>query len=74
MCSFYYKQVFDVRINGIDVITDLDIYKEVGQGVAHDEIIEVTLSKGKLVVLDAEVPFNGVLSLEFMKVGSSIKS
>ncbi|XP_014674267.1 PREDICTED: malectin-B-like [Priapulus caudatus] len=60
-------KVFDVRINGIDVITDLDIYKEVGRGVAHDELLEITVSKGKLLVADAEITFNGVLNVEFVK-------
>lgn len=51
-CEVYFaapdQKVFDVMLNGEHtIISDLDIYDKVGRGVAHDEYIPFTISKGK---------------------------
>lgn len=45
------KKVFHVMVGGHTVIENLDIFKEVGKGVPHDEYIEVSRD-GKNVLVD----------------------
>ncbi|KAF6016406.1 hypothetical protein EB796_025290 [Bugula neritina] len=45
-----HQKVFNVQLNGEDVVEQLDIYKEVGRGVAHDEIIPFKVKSKKLIV------------------------
>lgn len=63
------KKVFDVLLNDVhSVITDLDIYREVGHATAHDEYIPFTVSRGKLFIKDgvSEVR-SGRLKVSFIK-------
>lgn len=60
-------KVFDVALNDAIVLKDLDIYANVGRGVAHDEIIPFQVRKNKLVVEGKSYPFNGEIKVEFIK-------
>ena len=61
-------QVFDVRLNGHVVVKDLDIFDRVGHSTAHDEIIPMSIRKGKLSVQGEVSTFTGNLYIEFVKV------
>ena len=61
-------QVFDVRLNGHVVVKDLDIFDRVGHSTAHDEIIPMSIRKGKLSVQGEVSTFTGKLYIEFVKV------
>ena len=61
-------QVFDVLLNGLPVIQDLDIFARVGKAVAHDEVVPFTVEGQQLSVRDATVDFEGTLSIQFAKV------
>ena len=60
-------KVFDVALNDAIVIKDLDIYANVGRGVAHDEIIPFQVRKNKLIVEGKSYPFNGEITVAFIK-------
>lgn len=66
--SFLSGKVFDVRLNGHVVVKDLDIFDRVGHSTAHDEIIPMSIRKGKLSVQGEVSTFTGKLSIEFVKV------
>ncbi|GAB6028726.1 Tripartite DNA replication factor [Chamberlinius hualienensis] len=70
-CEVYFKapnmKVFDVNVNDINVISDLDIYNKVGRGIAHDEYVPLRIEKKKLTVGDDEIDFSGQLKVEFAK-------
>ena len=57
-------------LNGLPVITNLDIYARVGKAAAHDEIVPFTLEGGMLTVLDGSVEFDGTLSIQFAKAST----
>lgn len=61
------QKVFDVRLNGHVVVKDLDIFDRVGHSTAHDEIIPMSIRKGKLSVLGEVSTFTGKLYIEFVK-------
>lgn len=61
------QKVFDVRVNGHNVVKDLDIFDRVGHSTAHDEIIPVVIKKGKLTVQGEVSTFTGKLNVEFVK-------
>lgn len=72
-CEVYFaapdQKVFDVMLNGEHtIISDLDIYDKVGRGVAHDEYIPFTISKGRLFYSgeDSEIRGNKI-RVEFIK-------
>lgn len=60
--------MFDVRLNGHVVVKDLDIFDRVGHSTAHDEIIPMSIKKGKLSVQGEVSTFTGKLHIEFVKV------
>uniref|UniRef100_A0A8C5M4M4 Malectin n=1 Tax=Leptobrachium leishanense TaxID=445787 RepID=A0A8C5M4M4_9ANUR len=61
------QKVFDVRVNGHMVVKDLDIFERVGHSTAHDEIIPISIRKGKLSVQGEVSTFTGKLHVEFVK-------
>ncbi|XP_030073850.1 malectin [Microcaecilia unicolor] len=61
------QKVFDVRLNGHTVVKDLDIFDRVGHSTAHDEIIPMSIKKGKLSVHGEVSTFSGKLHVEFVK-------
>lgn len=52
------------------VVKDLDIFDRVGHSTAHDEIIPMSIKKGKLSVQGEVSTFTGKLHIEFVKVTS----
>lgn len=65
------RKVFDVLLNDVhSIVTDLDIYSQVGHATAHDEYIPFTISRGKLFLKEgggvSEVR-NGRLKVSFVK-------
>uniref|UniRef100_A0A8C4N8Q9 Malectin n=1 Tax=Eptatretus burgeri TaxID=7764 RepID=A0A8C4N8Q9_EPTBU len=68
-------KVFDIRLNGMDAISNLDIFSRAGPSTAHDELLPFSVSGGRLFLGDREgdVPdgpsaaFNGKLHIEFVK-------
>ncbi|XP_021562377.1 malectin isoform X2 [Carlito syrichta] len=65
------QKVFDVRLNGHVVVKDLDIFDRVGHSTAHDEIIPMSIRKGKLSVQGEVSTFTGKLYIEFVKMYQS---
>lgn len=72
-CEVYFNgpnmKVFDVVLNGDHtVIADLDIYQQVGRGVAHDEYIYFSVSRGRLYYKEEESEIRaGKIRIEFIK-------
>lgn len=72
-CEVYFNgpnlKVFDVVLNAEHtVISDLDIYQQVGKGVAHDEYVYYTISRGKLFYKEEESEIRGgKVRVEFIK-------
>lgn len=72
-CEVYFneirKKVFDVVLNSEHtVLTDLDIFANVGKGYAHDEYIQFSISDGKLFWNGEESEvFDGKARLDFVK-------
>lgn len=72
-CEVYFNapkmKVFDVTLNGEHtVIPDLDIFQQVGKGVAHDEYVYFTISRGKLFFKEEESEVRGNrIRVEFIK-------
>lgn len=63
-------KVFDVVLNGEHTIVEqLDIYQNVGKGVAHDEIVYFTVSRGRLYHKEeeSEIRGGGRIRVEFVK-------
>lgn len=63
-------KVFDVVLNGEHTIVEqLDIYRNVGKGVAHDEIVYFTVSRGRLYCKEeeSEIRGGGRIRVEFVK-------
>lgn len=67
-------KVFDVRLNGHVVVKDLDIFDRVGHSTAHDEIIPMSIKKGKLSVQGEVSTFTGKLHIEFVKVNKLFRA
>ncbi|CAH0554655.1 unnamed protein product [Brassicogethes aeneus] len=72
-CEVYFnapdQKVFDVVLNGEHtIVTDLDIFEKVGRGVAHDEHVPFSISKGRLNVNGEESEIRGNrIRVEFIK-------
>lgn len=72
-CEVYFNQpnqkVFDVVLNGEHtVVADLDIFAQVGKGVAHDEYVYFTISRGRLFYKEEESEIRGdKIRVEFIK-------
>lgn len=72
-CEVYFnapnKKVFDVVLNDDHiVISDLDIFGQVGRGTAHDEYISFSVSHGKLMYKEEESEIRGRhVKVEFIK-------
>lgn len=72
-CEVYFNgpnlKVFDVVLNAEHTaISDLDIYQQVGKGVAHDEYIYYTISRGRLFYKEEESEIRGgKVRVEFIK-------
>lgn len=72
-CEVYFNQpnqkVFDVVLNGEHtVVSDLDIFAQVGKGVAHDEYVYFTISRGRLYYKEEESEIRGDrIRIEFIK-------
>lgn len=62
-------KVFDVVLNGDHtIVTDLDIFDIVGRGVAHDEYIPFSVSRGRLIYNEEESDIRGgKIRVEFIK-------
>lgn len=63
-------KVFDVVLNGEHtVVEQLDIYQNVGRGVAHNEIVYFTISRGRLYYKEeeSEIRGGGRIRVEFVK-------
>lgn len=72
-CEVYFnspnQKVFDVVLNGEHVVvSELDIFDKVGRGVAYDEYIPFSVSKGKLLINDEKSDVRGgKIRVEFIK-------
>ncbi|XP_043239682.1 malectin-like [Amphibalanus amphitrite] len=62
-------KVFDVVLNGDHtVVQDLDIYQRVGRGVAHDEVVPLSIQSGRLSYRGDESDIQGgKIRVEFIK-------
>jgi len=61
------QKIFDVVVNDLPVVSELDIFAKVGRGVAHDEVIPFSVRSGKLRIHDEAVDFDGKLHVQFAK-------
>lgn len=72
-CEVYFnainQKVFDVVLNGEhQILSDLDIFKNVGKGVAHDEHIYFSVSRNRLYFKEEESEIRGgKVRVEFLK-------
>ncbi|KAA0201880.1 hypothetical protein HAZT_HAZT006338 [Hyalella azteca] len=65
------QKVFNVHLNGVAVISELDIFAQVGRGVAHQELIAFTISDSRYITLrdGTKTPLatHSSVRLDFMK-------
>eukprot|EP00123_Amoebidium_parasiticum_P000829 comp11729_c1_seq1/m.6312 comp11729_c1_seq1/g.6312 ORF comp11729_c1_seq1/g.6312 comp11729_c1_seq1/m.6312 type:complete len:295 (-) comp11729_c1_seq1:61-945(-) len=63
------EKVFHIRVGGIDLVENVDIFREVGKGHAHDEIGEFEiLNGGKSIKVGGKTSkISGPLRVEFVK-------
>jgi len=64
------KKVFSVALGGVEVVSSLDIYSRVGRGVAHRELVPLSVGGGKVALPGGRaLPLapNSPLSLTFVK-------
>ena len=61
-------KVFDVALNDAVVIEGLDIFKKVGRGVAHDEVIPFQVRKNTIIINGKGTNFNNEIRVDFLKV------
>lgn len=72
-CEVYFNapnaKVFDVVLNGEhQILSDLDIFRNVGKGVAHDEHIYFSVSRNRLYYKEEESEIRGgKVRVEFIK-------
>lgn len=72
-CEVYFNaakmKVFDVTLNGEHIVVpDLDIFQQVGKGVAHDEYVYFTVSRGRIFFKEEESEVRGGrIRVEFIK-------
>lgn len=62
------QKVFDVALNDVIVVNNLDIFERVGRGVAHDEVIPFQVRQNKLIINGKGSPFNNEIKVEFVKL------
>jgi len=60
-------KVFDVALNDVVIISNLDIYEKVGRGVAHDETFQFQISQNKITINGRSQPFSNEISVDFIK-------
>lgn len=60
-------KVFDVALNDVVVIKDLDIFGQVGRGVGHDEVIGFKVRSNKIVIDGKSQPFTNDIRVDFVK-------
>lgn len=62
-------KVFDIVLNGDhQIVSDLDIYAQVGKGIAHDEYIYFSVSRNRLYYKEEESEIRGgKVRVEFIK-------
>jgi hypothetical protein len=65
-------KVFDVALNDVVVIKDLDIFGEVGRGVGHDEIVGFKVRSNKIIIDGKSQQFTNDIRVDFIKVGTSL--
>lgn len=65
----YIFQIFDVVLNRKhEIVSNLDIFAQVGRGTAHDEYVYFTVRRGKLYFKDKVSDIrNNLVRLEFIK-------
>uniref|UniRef100_A0A5S6QR25 Malectin domain-containing protein n=1 Tax=Trichuris muris TaxID=70415 RepID=A0A5S6QR25_TRIMR len=61
------RKVFDVALNGVVVVSQLDIFAQVGRAVAYDEYIPFAVKSGHLLIGNEALSFNGKLAVQFVK-------
>lgn len=63
------SKVFDIALNGEHkIISELDIYANVGKGVAHDEYVSFSVSRNRLYYKEEESEIRGgKIRVEFIK-------
>lgn len=61
------QKVFDISLNDIIVIKDLDIFERVGRGVAHDELVAFQIRNNKIIINGKSQAFNNEIRVEFVK-------
>lgn len=61
------QKVFDVNLNDLIGISDLDIFSSVGKAAAHDVVLPFSIRDGQLSVEGETSNFDGTLSVEFAK-------
>lgn len=72
-CEVYFNsansKVFDIVLNGDhQIVSDLDIYGQVGKGTAHDEYIYFSVSRNRLYYKEEESEIRGgKVRVEFIK-------
>ncbi|XP_065355469.1 malectin-B [Calliphora vicina] len=72
-CEVYFNEpnmkIFDVVLNRKhEVVSNLDIFAQVGRGTAHDEYVYFTVTRGKLHYKDEISDIrNNIVRLEFIK-------
>lgn len=72
-CEVYFNtlnaKVFDIVMNGDhQIVSDLDIYAQVGKGTAHDEYIYFSVSRNRLYYKEEESEIRGgKVRVEFIK-------
>jgi hypothetical protein len=62
------QKVFDVSLNDIIVVKDLDIFQRVGRGIAHDEKIPFQIRQNKMIIKGKSQEFSNKIHVEFIKV------
>ena len=60
-------KVFDVALNDVVVIKELDIFAKVGRGVAHDEVVGFKVRSNKIIIEGKSQPFTNDVRVDFVK-------
>jgi len=60
-------KVFDVALNDVVVVSELDIFDKVGRGVAHDEVVAFQIRQKKIIIEGKSYPFSNEIQVEFIK-------
>jgi hypothetical protein len=62
------QKVFDVSLNNVIVVKDLDIFERVGRGIAHDEKVPFQVRQNKIIINGKSQAFENKILVEFLKV------